>query len=53
MDIQGIYNLLAQPDPWAFAGGYYWQCLIMRKLEHFNYAIEKGEMTSSKPRPFW
>ncbi len=54
MDIQGIYNLVGNRIRELFNA----QAVIIatfdheKKLEHFNYAIEKGEMASLNSRPF-
>ena len=54
MDIQGIYNLVGNRIRDLFNA----QGVIIaafdheKKLEHFNYFIEKGEVSFPKPRPF-
>ncbi len=54
MDIQGIYNLVGNRIRELFNA----QVVIIatfeheKKIEHFNYYIEKGEISYPKPRPF-
>ncbi len=54
MDIQGIYNLVGDRVQKLFTA----QCVIIatfdheKKLEYFNYHIEKGELSHPDPRRF-
>ena len=54
MDIQGIYNLVGNRIRDLFNA----QAVIIatfdheKKIEHFNYVIEKGEISFTKPRPY-
>jgi K+-sensing histidine kinase KdpD/CheY-like chemotaxis protein/ligand-binding sensor domain-containing protein len=54
LDMQGIYNLIGDRIQKLFNA----QVVIIatfdheKKLEHFNYSIEKGELSYPKPRQF-
>ncbi|MDP2412658.1 GAF domain-containing protein [Daejeonella sp.] len=54
MDMQGIYNLVGNRirDLFNAQGVIIATFDLQNKIEYFNYAIENGEISSPKPRPF-